>query len=180
MPLGKLAHLFRRANDNKGRVVRALGRAGRHGFWALADQGVASLGSIGIFWLLGKAFAQRDAMAQMGNFGQLFELMWFLNSLHAALVVYPLTVRGAVSDRATLARLTGACILITLLAAPFIGGAALGMAAAYTDWTIGVWAALAVVVWQVQETARRGLMAELRFRAAMVGDAIRYIGHVLA
>ena len=64
MPITRAFHLFQRANANKGRVVRALGRAGRHGFWAMADQGVASLGSFGIFFLLGREFAQRDAMAR--------------------------------------------------------------------------------------------------------------------
>jgi O-antigen/teichoic acid export membrane protein len=178
MPLGKLAHLFRRANDNKGRVVRALGRAGKHGFWALADQGVASLGSFGIFFILGRAFARRDAMGEFGKFGMLFELMWFLNSMHAALVIYPLSVKGATTDRATLARMAGTCVILTLLTAPLIGGAALGTATIISTLSVGFWAAMAAVTWQIQETTRRSLMAELRFRDAIWGDSIRYLGHV--
>ena len=180
MPIGKLAHAARLANDNKGRIVRALGRAGKHGFWALADQGVASLGSFGIFFILGREFARRDAMGQFGKFGMLFELMWFLNSVQAALVIYPLSVKGATADRPTLARMAGTCVILTLLTAPVIGGAALGTATIISTLSVGFWAALAAVTWQVQETTRRALMAELRFRDAIWGDAIRYLGHVAA
>jgi O-antigen/teichoic acid export membrane protein len=178
MPIGKLAHAARLANDNKGRIVRALGRAGKHGFWALADQGVASLGSFGIFFILGRAFARRDAMGEFGKFGMLFELMWFLNSMHAALVIYPLSVKGATTDRITLARMAGVCVILTLVTAPLIGGAALGTATIISTLGVGAWAAAAAVTWQIQETTRRALMAELRFRDAIVGDAIRYLGHV--
>ena len=180
MPFGKAAHLFRRANQNKGRVVRALGRAGKHGFWALADQGVASLGSFGIMFVLAREFAHRGDLAQFGKFGMMFELMWFLNSVQGALIVYPLSVRGATSDRATLARLAGICILLTVCTAPLIGGALLGMSVVISTLAVGSWAALAGVMWQVQETTRRALMAELRFRDAIWGDTIRYIGHVAA
>src|SRR5688500_7319062 len=180
MPLGKLAHLFRRANDNKGRIVRALGRAGKHGFWALADQGVASLGSFGIFFILGREFARRDAMGEFGKFGMLFELMWFLNSVQGALVIYPLSVKGATADRPALARMAGTCVILTLLTAPVIGGAALGTATIISTLLVGFWAAMAAVTWQIQETTRRALMAELRFRDAIVGDSIRYLGHVAA
>src|SRR5688500_12520916 len=168
MPLGKLAHLFRRANDNKGRAVRAIGRAGKHGFWALADQGVASLGSFGIFFILGREFARRDAMGEFGKFGMLFELMWFLNSVQGALVIYPLSVKGATSDRATLARMAGASVVLTMLSAPVIGAAMLGTATMISTLLVGAWAAAAAVTWQVQETTRRALMAELRFREAIV------------
>ena len=180
MPLGKLAHLLRRANNNKGRLVRALGRAGKHGFWALADQGVASLGSFGIFFILGREFARRDAMGEFGKFGMLFELMWFLNSVQGALVIYPLSVKGATADRATLARMAGASVVLTMLSAPVIGGAMLGTATIISTLMVGAWAAAAAVTWQVQETTRRALMAELRFREAIVGDSIRYLGHVVA
>jgi O-antigen/teichoic acid export membrane protein len=43
---------------------------------------------------------------------------------------------------------------------------------------VAVCAAVAAIFWQVQETTRRALMAELRFRDAIWGDSIRYVGHV--
>ena len=180
MPIGKLAHLFRRANSNKGRVVRALGRAGKHGFWALADQGVASLGSFGIFILLSREFAHRGTMDELGRFGMLFEWMWILNSVQSALIVYPLQVKGTVGDRENLVRLSGAAVVLTLLLAPLVGGIALGVAAVISTLSVGLWAALAAITWQIQETTRRALMAELRFRDAIWGDAVRYLGHVAA
>lgn len=180
MSLSNLSRLFRRANANKGRVVRSLANTGRHGFWAMADQGVASIGNFGIMFLLGREFVQRGALQQYGDFGMLFELMWCLNSIQGALIIYPLTIKGAMADRAGLTRLAGAAALLTLFCAPVIGAAALGMAWVINSLSVGLWAALAAILWQLQETVRRALMAELRFRAAIVGDSIRYIGHVVA
>ncbi|HMB95934.1 MAG TPA: hypothetical protein VKK61_07845, partial [Tepidisphaeraceae bacterium] len=41
---------------------------------------------------------------------------------------------------------------------------------------VGLWAGIALVMWQSQEALRRTLMAHLRFRAAMLGDTISYLG----
>jgi O-antigen/teichoic acid export membrane protein len=179
MPLGRVTHLFRTANANKGRAVRALGRAGKHGFWAIADQGIASLGSFGVFFILGREFGHRGTLGEFGRFGMLFEWMWFLNSMQGALIVYPLTVKGAVSSRRELAGMAGTCVVLTLLLGPLVGGVALTVAAIISSLSVGLWAAVAAMMWQVQETTRRALMAELRFREAVIGDSVRYLGHVV-
>lgn len=179
MPLRQVLHLFRRANANKGRVVRALARTGRHGFWAMVDQGIASLGTFGILFLLGREFAARQTIAQFGNFAMLFELMWFLNNVQGALIIYPLSVKGAMIDRPALARLAGGSVVLSLIGSPIVGGAVFIMAAVISTLSVAGWAAVAAIVWQVQETTRRALMADLRFKAAIWGDCIRYMGHLL-
>jgi O-antigen/teichoic acid export membrane protein len=159
-------------------LLRALARTGRSSFWAMADQAVVSVGNFGIMAVLAKEFARRGAMGEFGSFGMLFELMWLLNAMHGALVAYPLSVKGAVADLAGMARLAGAAVVVTLLLGPLIGGSTFVMAAAISTPSVALWAAIAAVVWQVQETTRRALLAELRFGAALWGDGIRYVGHV--
>lgn len=178
MPIGRTLHLFRRANANKGRIARSLANTGKGSFWAMADQGIASLGNFGIMFLLAKEYASRGTIGQVANFGIVFELMWVLNSIHGALIVYPMTVRGATNDRAGLASIAGSSLILTLCGMPLIGGAIFVMGSVTSSVTVGAWAALAAVIWQLQETTRRGLMAELRFRDAVWGDLVRYIGHV--
>jgi O-antigen/teichoic acid export membrane protein len=178
MPLGRIANLIRFSGANRGRIARAIGRTGKSGFWAMADQGVVSLGNFGINILLARQLAVRGSLAAYGNFAMLFELMWVLNSLHGALIVYPMTIKGAAADRPALARITSICLLLTVILGPVIGGAALLMASVISTASVGWWAALAAVVWQMQETTRRSLMAELKFKSALWGDGISYLGQI--
>src|SRR5262249_11382259 len=43
---------------------------------------------------------------------------------------------------------------------------------------VGIWAAVALAIWQLQETLRRALISQLRFRSALIGDSISYLGQV--
>jgi O-antigen/teichoic acid export membrane protein len=172
-----LLQLFHSLRANHGRVGRALARESKRSFWALADQGIVSLGNFGVVVLLGKAFASR--MDQAGDFYTLFDLMIFLNGLQGAFIVYPLTVRCAAADDQTLGRTTSLSLLMTLLGWPIMAGAMLATALAWKiPLSIGFWSAVAILFWQIQETTRRALMAHLRFREAMFGDLFSYLGQI--
>jgi O-antigen/teichoic acid export membrane protein len=172
-----LLHLFQKVRANHGRVGRALARESKRSFWALADQGIVSLGNFGVVVLLGKAFASR--MNQAGDFYTLFDLMIFLNGLQGAFIVYPLTVRCAASDDQTLGRTTSLSLLMTLVGWPIMAGAMLATALAWKiPLSVGFWSAVAILFWQIQETTRRALMAHLRFREAMLGDLLSYLGQI--
>ncbi len=138
----------------------------------MADQGVVSLGNMVTVVLLGRGLET----ATFGRFNVILETIFFLNSLQAALVVYPLSVRGASVNVQRLQRYTGASLAMTTIMGAIMG---LGMALAgglthqFFPWLLAI---LAMVLWQVQETVRRGLMAHLRFRDALWGDAISYLG----
>jgi O-antigen/teichoic acid export membrane protein len=115
-------------------------------------------------------------VAQFGIFAILLEAMQFLNSLQAALVVYPLTVRGAVVEREALRRLAGACLILTLLLSLPLGLVILGAAGIVGTVGIGMLAVIALLLWQCQETLRRAMMAHAGHHRALAGDAVSYFG----
>src|SRR4051812_8205079 len=90
--------------SHRSHIIRVLAADSKRSFWALADQGVASFGSFGVNILLGRAFERLHQIGQFGNYWTLLELMLFLNGLQGALIIYPMTVRGASVDRASLGR----------------------------------------------------------------------------
>lgn len=169
------------ANDRKAHIARTLIFDSMRSFWALADQGVVSLGNFGVNILLYIAFERIGEIAHYGDFWTLMELMLFLNGLHGALIVYPLTVRGANSDAVELARRTTLSLILTLLAWPFW---AAGITLVAWAWSIpaavGIWASVALLFWHFQETTRRAIMSHLRFRGALLGDVLSYLGQVVA
>jgi O-antigen/teichoic acid export membrane protein len=102
--------------------------------------------------------------------------MFYLNNLHGALVTFPLTVKSAVTDEEGLRRFATASSLLTMfLGIPLaivtlIAGSALGMVA------LGASAVISLVLWQLQETTRRGLWAHFRHADAIIGDCVSYVG----
>jgi O-antigen/teichoic acid export membrane protein len=141
--------------------------------WALTDQAVVSIGNYATVILVARNLP--DAK-QFGAFNLLLAILLFLNSLQQALVIYPLLVRGAVLDRPGLQRLATGCLLATLaLCVPL--GIGFGCTSLFFAGTsLLLWAPLALVFQQLQETVRRALLSHLRFAAAIPGDAISYLG----
>jgi Na+-driven multidrug efflux pump len=114
--------------------------------------------------------------AQYGAFGVVLETILFLNSLQAALIIYPMTVAGAAGDARTLRKLVGGAILFTLLLLPLLGG--LAGAATFTSnrWPVVFCAVFALLTWQLQETTRRALLADMRIKSMIWGDSTNYLG----
>jgi O-antigen/teichoic acid export membrane protein len=152
--------------------------AHRRGIWALADQGIVSLGNCATSVILARSLS----VGQFGLFAILLEVILFLNSLQAAVVVYPLSVKGAKLDRAGLRRLAGACLIITSLVGIPLAITLIGAADALHSGsvTLGIVAACALILWQGQETLRRAMMAHGNFIGILPGDFISYIGQALA
>lgn len=146
-------------------------RIGR-GFWALADQCVVSLGT----FLTNIVLARSLPQGEYGAYCILFGVLLLLNGVHFSVVTYPLSVKGAVIDSAGLRRHTGGSLILTIvLAVP----SSLGLLAA--TFLLGRasllwWGFVALVLWQVQETLRRGLMARLSHGQAVWGDTFSYLG----
>jgi O-antigen/teichoic acid export membrane protein len=125
--------------------------------------------------LLARALPQGD----YGVYSILLAMLFLLNGIHSSVVSYPLSVEGAAAAPEALRRQTGAALLLTaLLAAP--AGILLWLGAGMAGRSsLAVWALAAGLVWQVQETFRRALMAHLRHRHALAGDATSYAGQAL-
>lgn len=142
------------------------------GFWSLADQGVVSVGNFATNILLARNVVEYD----YGVFAILFGVMLFLNSIHTSFVSYPLSVKGATVELPGLQRFTGHSLLLTvLLSLPLMAAAAVA-AVVLKRGDLVIWLGGALLFWQVQETLRRALMAHLRYREAIWGDAIHFLG----
>jgi len=145
------------------------------GFWALTDQGVVSLGNFLTQVILARSLARID----YGVFVLLFGVLIVVYACHIALVCYPLTLTAASRDRQGLRRLVSLGLLLTTgFSVPFCGVLLVACLSlhriALTPWAVG-----AMLFWLLQETTRRGLLAHLRHREAIWGDALRYIGQAV-
>jgi O-antigen/teichoic acid export membrane protein len=154
--------------------LRAL--MGGRGIWALGDQATLSLGN----FLTNILLIRHLAKDQFGIYAVLFSLLLFLNNLHTSLVTYPLSITASTGELAKHRRRTVGSVGITLLLAfPFfvIVAIATRMVASFS---LVPWVLAAMVLWQVQETLRRAMMARLQHRRAVLGDAISYLGQAVA
>lgn len=147
------------------------------GFWAMGDQGVLSLGNFATNILLARAW--KDEPALFGIYGLVFGIVLLLNSLHAAVVTYPLTVRAAGREDDDVRKLAAASWTFTLCLAPLMTLGLLAATGAAHRFTLLPAALAALVLWQVQETLRRTFFARLAPRAALAGDAVKNLGQVL-
>ncbi|HMB96025.1 MAG TPA: hypothetical protein VKK61_08305 [Tepidisphaeraceae bacterium] len=148
----------------------------RRATWVLMDQGIVSIGNFLTANLLGRKLPE----GEFGNFGLLLETMLYFNSLQSALVIYPLTVKGATGDRENLGRLATLSILFSFLLLPVLGfGMGFSIQRALNNWYIVFPGIAAMLLWQLQETMRRGLMSDLRFADTLIGDFISYPGQAI-
>jgi O-antigen/teichoic acid export membrane protein len=145
------------------------------GFWSLADQGAVSLGNFATTILLARAMSPRD----FGVFALIFGMLIFLNNLHGALITYPLSVHGAAADDNELRRLTWLALALTLALGVPVGIGVGLIAWAFKLGRLTPWLVAAMLLWQVQETLRRALMAHLRYQDAIWGDGVSYLGQAL-
>ncbi len=142
------------------------------GSWGLLDQGVVSFGNFFTNILL----ARHLSPALYGIYGLIFGILAFFNTLHGSLIAYPLSVEGSSGRSDFNSQLTWiSLIFTTFLALPW--AMAIGAAA----WATGLlrlapWIICALVLWQIQETLRRALMADERYRDTLYGDAVSYLG----
>jgi O-antigen/teichoic acid export membrane protein len=148
-------------------------RVGRKTFWPLLDQGLVSVGNFLTLVFVARGLAEK---ADYGAFGLILEVIFYVNTLQSALVVYPLTLRGASADAEELRRLAGASLFLTLLICVPAVLAGLVWGSLSTNAALAAAAVFAFVVWQIQELVRRALMAQFRYGDVAWGDGLRYLG----
>jgi len=156
------------------RRIRAL--ADMRGVWSLADQAILSLGNFLTNWLL-----IRTQAIWYGNYYVVLSFILFLNNLHMALVTYPLSITSAgITDSELRRRVRRAIGMTLLLAVPESIAICLGTVATTRSWQLVPLVIGALVLWQLQETVRRALMARLEHRRAIFGDMVSYLGQAAA
>jgi O-antigen/teichoic acid export membrane protein len=142
---------------------------------ALLDQGVVSAGN----FLTNVMLARSLPASQYGVFALFLDAILFLNSLQAALLIYPLTVRSQLMDDNQLRRCSGSCVVLTLLFALPMGIVLAAYGVFIGAASVAIWAVLGQTFWQCQETFRRALLARRSYSRALVGDCVSYIGQVV-
>jgi len=144
----------------------------KQGFWAIADQGVVSLGNFLMTIILARTLSQEV----YGIWTVLFGSILLLNVIHYSLIVYPLMVRASSPDEVKAQQFVTGALVLTIICAIPLGLVLLAASTFINRPYIGLWASVALLCWQVQETTRRALMARLAYRKALAGDAISYLG----
>ncbi len=157
----------------RGLVTGLIGRwKSDPGFWSLVDQGCVSAGNFITTILLARALTP----SEYGIYALLFALMLFAVTMHSAAIVYGLSLYGAAGTGTDLGPLVGGSLVLTVGLGTVLGALAATAAAFFQAAPLAPWIFLALLLWQVQETTRRGLMSTLRHGDAVWGDALSYLG----
>ncbi len=94
-------------------------------FWALADQGVVSLGSFLTTIVLARRLPQLD----YGIYITFVTTMLFFNGIHASVVTYPLSAKAAGAASDDRRRYAGAALTLTIPLVLLLSGALILVAA---------------------------------------------------
>ena len=141
----------------------------------LLDQAVVSGGN----FLTTLVLARTLVPAQYGLFSLLFLSLFGINTCHSSLVVYSLTLRGAVANSRDLRRLTFASMLHTALLSIPLAAVLCLIALVLHHGEVCLAISVAMLAWQLQEATRRILLACRRVPAAILPDATCYIGQAV-
>jgi O-antigen/teichoic acid export membrane protein len=142
----------------------------------MADQAVVSLGN----YVTGLVVLQTLPREEFGAFFLLSGLLLLLNTVQWSLVSYPLSVRGATAADEELRRLVGISMAKTFVLAVPLGAILAAVTVSLQRPMLVPCVLAAMLLWQAQETVRRGHMARLRHRAVLPGDAIAFGGRAAA
>lgn len=143
--------------------------------WTLVDQGVVSFGNFLLNVLLARTLSEED----YGEFALFLGAIFMLRTIDYSLISYPLSVcLHAASDEERAGLLGNTILLAVALSGILVVTMALGTLLLEVD-NIVLPACLCYLCWQAQETSRRFLFADFRYRAAVAGDAIAYVGQAL-
>lgn len=143
--------------------------------WTLVDQCVVSGGNFLLNVLLARTLSEED----YGEFALFLGSIFVLRAIDYSFISYPLSVRLCVVNDDERARLLGnTALLAVALSLVLVVAMALGTALLEED-NILLPACLCYLCWQAQETSRRFLLADFRYREAVAGDGVAYVGQVL-
>ena len=143
--------------------------------WTLVDQCVVSGGNFLLMVLLARSLSEED----YGEFALFLGAIFLLRTIDYSFISYPLSVRLCVANDDERARLLGNTVVLTVaLSLVLVMLMALGTTLLERD-NILLPACLCYLCWQAQETSRRFLLADFRYREAVHGDGVAYVGQVL-
>jgi O-antigen/teichoic acid export membrane protein len=145
-------------------------------FAGLTDQAMVSLANFALSVTLARALPTSD----YGIYAVAMSFLVFLNTLHQAFVIYPLTIRAGLARQQEYAHLLRTALLLTALGAlallPILGAGLLSM----SRLSLLPWVFATLIAWQIQEVFRRGYLARHNGLAALLIDFVRYLGPIAA
>jgi len=142
------------------------------GFLALADQAIVSAGN----FLMSIFLARALPPAEFGRYVLLFGMLVFANSVQLSVVIYPLLTKGATLSSIKVHKFASNSVILTLAQGIPFGGVIGFLCAKFYDPSVAPWLIGALLMWQIQETVRRVLISQLRYREVIVGDTVSYLG----
>lgn len=155
--------------------ARAINRLFRRASWSLIDQGVVSLGSL----LINLVLARNLTTAEYGVFALLFSAVMALQVITSSIFYYPLSQRLATLRGPAHSRLLSLS-LILVVGTSFILNFFLAAGLIWFGYGDLILPAGALfLLWPLEETARRGLLANFRHRTAIIGDSVTYLGQAI-
>lgn len=158
-----------------GPAVTSSSSSLRNTAWGLLDQGTVSAGNFLTNLLLLRALTP----VNFGTYALLLNAMIFLNTVQQSLVGYPVCVRGAQAEGRRFRSVVMAGLLAALGLGLFNTLVMLGVCGYLGRLSLFVPAGLALVFWQLQDTARSGFISQLRQKGAFPADAVSYLGQAV-
>ena len=148
----------------------------KRAFWTLVDQSVVSLGN----FIINVELARTLPASEYGKFALFLGAIFVFRAIDYSLISYPLSVRLGSAPRSEHgALLANTGLLAAMLA--LILALLLAIGVVLLGGNDILFAAVACYLfWQAQETTRRCLLADFRYRAAVAGDTISFIGQAVA
>lgn len=142
----------------------------------LADQGVVSGGN----FLLNVVLARTLAPSDYGAFALFLGAVFLGRTIDYSFISYPLSIRlfGVKDDDERAALLGKTAVLALALSLVLVVAMALGIML-LGGLALLLPACVCYLCWQAQEMLRRFVLADFRYRAAVAGDAVAYIGQGL-
>jgi O-antigen/teichoic acid export membrane protein len=145
------------------------------GFWTILDQAIVSAGT----FLVNVLLARHLPPADYGIFSLLYSGLLTLQLFNATLLIYPLSIRlVTATDEQHAHLLVTALVLVGLLTVGLSAVLALVLLS-FGKADLVAPAVACFLLWQIQESIRRGLFTRFRHRVAALGDAVSYIGQVV-
>jgi len=146
----------------------------KQSFWALSDQAASSIGNFFTAVYLARVLSTAD----YGIFALLYGSVVLSNSLLSGAVVYPMQVLASrEGDRAGAIFRAGMQLTLAISFPCSLAVAALTLVVHRPTLFVAIF--FATLAWQLQETARRALLSELRFKTALLGDSASYVGQAI-
>jgi O-antigen/teichoic acid export membrane protein len=158
--------------SSHGKGIHLVNSPKDQSFWAIADQAAVSGGNFLTSLILARSLSRAD----YGTYSLLFLTLLSINTLHHAMVIYPLTIAIAGDPTRNFRQAVGRAIshALVLSVAWMVLLATMLLFLHRLDVFPAM--ALAMIAWHLQEVARQAFLANADIRNTILPDVLSYVG----